>query len=47
MAIDKKIVMTLGINGDSTYVEQEITEDVIVLRVKQWAKEGKMKACQE
>jgi len=42
VAIDKEIVRRLGINEDSTYVQQEVTADGILLRVIQYAKEGKV-----
>ena len=43
VAIAEDIVKRLGINGDSTYVQQEITDDGILLRpVKQYLKEWEM-----
>jgi hypothetical protein len=42
VAIAEEIVKRLGINEDSTYVQQEITVDGILLRVKQFMKEGKI-----
>jgi len=42
VAIDKEIVKRLGINEDSTYVQQEVTDDGILLRVKYYVKEGKV-----
>lgn len=32
--IDKEIVKRFGINDDSTYVQEEVTDDGILLRVK-------------
>jgi hypothetical protein len=40
VTIDKKIVKRLGINEDSTYVQQQVTDDGILLLVKQYVKEG-------
>ncbi len=42
VAIDKEIVNRLGINEDSTYVQQEVTDDGILLRVKQYVKGEKV-----
>ncbi|MGA9149613.1 MAG: hypothetical protein WBZ36_03465 [Candidatus Nitrosopolaris sp.] len=42
VAIAEEIVKRLGINEDSTYVQQEITVDGILLRVKHYVKEGKI-----
>jgi len=37
--IADEIVKRFGINEDSTYVQQEVTDDGILLRVKQYAEE--------
>jgi hypothetical protein len=42
VAIDKEIVNRLGINEDSTYVQQEVTDDGILLRVKQYVEEERI-----
>jgi hypothetical protein len=42
VAIDKEIVNRLGINEDSTYVQQEVTDDGILLRVKQYGEEERI-----
>ena len=39
VAIAEEIVKRLGITGDNTYVQQEITNDGILLRIKQYVKE--------
>jgi hypothetical protein len=39
VVIADDIVKRLGINGDNTYVQQEITDDGILLRVKHFVKE--------
>ena len=40
--IAEEIVKRFGINEDSTYVQQEVTKDGILLRVKQYVKEEKV-----
>jgi hypothetical protein len=40
--LDKDIVERFGITEDNTYVEQEVIDDGILLRVKQYVKEGKI-----
>jgi hypothetical protein len=42
VAIAEEIVKRLGISEDSTYVQQEVTDDGILLRVKHYVKEGKI-----
>ncbi|MGC2572769.1 MAG: hypothetical protein WA364_14755 [Candidatus Nitrosopolaris sp.] len=42
VAIDKEIVKRLGITEDNTYVQQEVTDNGILLRVKHYGKEGKV-----
>jgi hypothetical protein len=43
VAIAEEIVKRFGITGDTTYVQQEVTDDGILLRpVKQYVKEGEM-----
>jgi hypothetical protein len=39
VVIADDIVKRLGINGDNTYVQQEIIDDGILLRVKHFVKE--------
>jgi hypothetical protein len=40
VAIAEELVKRFGITGDSTYVQQEITNDGMLLRVKHLFKEG-------
>ena len=42
VTFDKDIVKTFGITEDNTYVQQEVTDDGILLRVKHYVKEGKI-----
>ena len=42
VAIADELVKRFGITEDSTYVQQEVTEDGILLRLKHYSKEGKM-----
>ena len=42
VAIAEEIVKRFGITEDSTYVQQEVTDDGILLRVKHYFKEGEM-----
>jgi hypothetical protein len=40
VVIAEEIVKRFGITEDNTYVQQEVTDDGILLRVKQYVKEG-------
>ena len=42
IVIADELVKRFGITEDSTYVQQEVTDDGILLRVKQYVKEGKI-----
>jgi hypothetical protein len=42
VAIAEEIVKRFGITEDNTYVQQEVTDDGILLRVKQCVKEREM-----
>ena len=42
VVIAEEMVKRFGITEDSTYVQQVVTDDGILLRVKQYVKEGKM-----
>ena len=42
VAIDKEILKRLGINEDSTYVQQEVTDDWNLLRVKRYVEEERI-----
>ena len=42
VTIDKEIVKRFGITEDNTYVQQEVTDDGILLHLKHYGKEGKV-----
>jgi len=42
VVIADELVKRFGITEDSTYVQQEVTDDGILLRLKHYTKEGKM-----
>ena len=42
VVIADDIVKMFGITEDSTYVQQEVNDDGILLRLKHYTKEGKM-----
>jgi hypothetical protein len=42
VVIAEEIVKRFGITEDNSYVQQEVTDDGILLRVKHYAKEGKI-----
>ena len=42
VVIADELVKRFGITEDTTYLQQELTDDGILLRVKHYAKEGKI-----
>ena len=47
VVIADELVKRFGITEDTTYLQQELTDDGILLRVKHYVKDGKIYACQE
>jgi hypothetical protein len=42
VVIADELVKRFGITEDNTYVQQEVTDDGILLRLKQYVKEGRI-----